>query len=54
MRSSTKPRSLLRAAAWIYVGPFVAIGGLALLALGFGALALFVQLLATLWSHVGR
>ena len=52
MRSS-QPRSLLRAAAWVYVGPFVVIGGLALFALGFGVLAVAMQLVAALLKHAG-
>jgi hypothetical protein len=43
----------LRAAVWVYFGPFVAIGGLALIALGFGVLAVMFRLLAELLKHVG-
>jgi hypothetical protein len=43
----------LRAALWVYVTPFVAIAGLALIALGFGVLAVMFQLLAELLKHVG-
>ena len=53
MRASSKPRSVLRAAAWVYFGPFVSIGGLALCAFGFGVLAVVVQLLAALLKHAG-
>jgi hypothetical protein len=52
MRSSVA-RSFLSMAAWFYLGPFVAIGVLALLVLGFGALAVAVQLLAVFLKHVG-
>ena len=52
MRSS-KSRSLLRAAAWVYVGPFVVTGGFALFALGFGVLAVGLRLLAALLQHAG-
>ena len=54
MRSSSQPRSLLRAAALVYFGPFIAFGALALLvALGFGVLAVALQLLAALLKHAG-
>ena len=53
VRSSAKPRSLLRATAWAYFGPLVAIGGLALFVLGFGALAVAVQLVAALLKYAG-
>ena len=52
MRSS-QPRSLLCAAAWVYFGPLIAIGGLALFVLGFGVLAVAVQLVAGLLKHAG-
>jgi hypothetical protein len=50
MRSSLS-RSLLSMAAWFYLGPFVAIAALALLVLGFGGLAVVVQLVATIFKH---
>lgn len=53
MRSSSRSRSLLRTAAWVYFGPLVAVGGLALFVLGFGALAVVVQLLAAILKHAG-
>jgi hypothetical protein len=37
----------------VYVGPFVAVAGLALVALGFGVLAVVVHLLAALLKHAG-
>jgi hypothetical protein len=43
----------LRAAAWLYVGPFVAVAGLALVALGLGALAVVMQLLVALLKRAG-
>ena len=52
MRSNLS-RSLLSMAAWFYVGPFVAIAGLALLVLGFGVLAVTMQAVATLLKHAG-
>ena len=52
MRSS-QPRSLLRVAAWLYFGPFIVVGGLALFALGFAGLAVGMQLLAALLKHAG-
>jgi hypothetical protein len=45
---------VLRAVAWVYIGPFVVIGGLALCALGLGVLAVVAQLLAALLKHEGR
>ena len=53
MRSSPKPRSLLRATAWAYFGPLVAIVSFALFVLGFGALAVAVQLVAAMLKHAG-
>jgi hypothetical protein len=53
MRSPSRSRSLLRAAAWVYFGPLVAVGGLALFALGFAALAVAIQLLAAILKHAG-
>jgi hypothetical protein len=53
VRAPSKPRSVLRAAAWVYFGPFVAIGGLALFAFGFAVLAVVVQLLAALLKYAG-
>jgi len=40
-------------AAWFCLGPFVAIAVLALLVLGFGALAVAAQLIAVLLKHAG-
>jgi len=37
----------------VYFGPLVAIGGLALFVLGFGALAVAVQLVAAMLKHAG-
>ena len=53
MRSRSTSRSLLRAALWVYVGPFTAIGGLALFVFGFGVLAVLVQLVAAMFKHAG-
>ena len=52
MRSSSPSRSLLRAAAWVYVGPLIAIGGLALFVLGLGVLVLAIQLVAAMLKNV--
>lgn len=52
MRSSLS-RSVFSAAVWFYLGPFVAIGGLALLIFGFGMLALAFHALAVLLKHAG-
>lgn len=46
-------RSFLSMAAWFYLGPFVAIAALALLAFGFGALAVALQLISVLLKHTG-
>jgi len=39
--------------AWLYVGPFLVVGGLALAVFGFGLLAVTTQLLAELLRHAG-
>jgi hypothetical protein len=52
MRSSLS-RSWLSLAALFYLGPFVAIGGLALFVLGFAVLAVTIQALAALLKHIG-
>ena len=51
MATVSRPPSLLRFIAWACVGPFVALGGLALLVFGFGALAVGVRLLLALFRH---
>ena len=53
MRSSSQPRSLLRAAALVYFGPLIAFGAFAVVAFGFGVLAVAFQLLAALLKHAG-
>jgi hypothetical protein len=53
VRSSTQPRSILRVAAWAYLGPLVAIGGLALFVFGFGVFAVVMQLVAAMLKHAG-
>jgi hypothetical protein len=53
VRSSTQPRSILRVAAWAYLGPLVAIGGLALFVFGFGLFAVVMQLVAAMLKHAG-
>jgi positive regulator of sigma E activity len=53
MRSTSRPRSMLRAAALVYFGPLVVIGSLALLVLGLGILAVAIQLLASTLKHAG-
>jgi hypothetical protein len=45
--------SLVRVIAWACFGPFVALGGLALLVFGFGALAIAARLLLALFGHGG-
>jgi len=39
--------------AWACLGPFVAVGGLALLVFGFGALAIGVRLVLALFGNGG-
>ena len=46
-------RSWLSLAIWFYIGPFVAIGVLALFVFGFAVLAMATQALAVLFKHVG-
>jgi hypothetical protein len=48
-RSSSLPRIIV----WACVGPFVALGGLALVVFGLGALAIGVRLVAALLSGAG-
>jgi hypothetical protein len=53
MSTTSRSPSLLRIIAWACLGPFAAIGGLALLVFGFGALAICVRLLVALFGHAG-
>ena len=53
MSSVSRSPSLLRVIAWACLGPFAALGGLALLVFGFGALAVGVRLLLVLLAHAG-
>ena len=50
---SSVSRSFLSAATWFFLRPFVAIALLALLVLGFGGLAVAMQLIAVLLKHAG-
>lgn len=50
---SSASRSFLSTAAWLFFGPLIAIAALALVVLGFGALAVAAQLIAVLLKHVG-
>jgi hypothetical protein len=47
------PRSSLSMAAWFYIGPFIAIGSLALFVFGFAFLAVAMQALAAFLKHIG-
>ena len=49
--TASRSPSLFRVIAWACLGPFVALGGLALLVFGFGALAVGVRLLLALFRH---
>jgi hypothetical protein len=53
MSTASRSASLLRIVAWACFGPFVALGGLALLVFAFGALAVGVRLLLALFGHGG-
>ena len=53
MSTASRSPSLLRVIAWACLGPFAALGGLALLVFGFGALAVGVRLLLALFGHGG-
>ena len=53
MRSSPRPRSLVRAALWIVVGPYVVAGTLLAVVFGFALLAVIAQLVAALLRHAG-
>jgi hypothetical protein len=51
--TASRSPSLLRIIGWACFGPFVALGALALLVFGFGALAVGVRLLLALFGHGG-
>lgn len=51
--STARSPSLLRLIAWACLGPFAAVGGLAVLVFGFGALAICVRLILALFGHGG-
>jgi hypothetical protein len=53
MSTASRFSSLFRVIAWACLGPFAALGGLALLVFGFGALAVGVRLLLALFGHGG-
>jgi hypothetical protein len=53
MSTASRSPSLLRLIAWACLGPFAAVGGLAVLVFGFGALAVCVRLLLVLFRHSG-
>ena len=53
MSTASRSSSLLRIIAWACLWPFVAVGGLALLVFGFGALAVGVRLVQVLLKHAG-
>ena len=53
MSSVSRSPSLLRVIAWACLGPFAALGGLVLLGLGFGALAVGLRLLLALFGYGG-
>ncbi len=53
MSTASRSPSLLRVIAWACLGPFAALGGLALLVFGLGAVAIGVRLLLALFGHGG-
>jgi hypothetical protein len=53
MSIASRSPSLFRVIAWACLGPFAAVGGLAVLVFGFGALAVCVRLLLALFGHGG-
>jgi hypothetical protein len=53
MSTASRSHSLLHLIAWACLGPFAAVGGLAVLVFGFGALAVCVRLLLALFGHGG-
>jgi hypothetical protein len=53
LSTASRSPSLLRVVGWACLGPFAALGGLALLVFGFGALAVGVRLLLVLLKHSG-
>lgn len=50
MSTASRSPSLLRLIAWACLAPLAAVGGLAVLVFGFGALAIFVRLLVALFG----
>ena len=53
MSTVSRSPSLPRAIVWACLGPFVALGGLALFVFGLGALAIGVRLVVALLSGAG-
>jgi hypothetical protein len=53
MSTAARSSSLLRVIAWACLGPFAALGGLALLVFGFGVLVVGIRLLLALFGHGG-
>ena len=51
MRSFSCDRSLLIALVWFFVGPFIALGHVAIFVFGFSVLAVAMQLVAALLRH---
>jgi hypothetical protein len=53
MSTASRSHFLLRAIAWAYLGPAIALGGLAVCVFGFGALAVAVRLVLVLFKQAG-
>jgi hypothetical protein len=53
MSTASRSHFLLRAIAWACLGPFVALGGLAVCVFGFAALSVAVRLVLVLFTQAG-
>ena len=51
MRSSSRCHSLLSAVVWVFVGPFIALGSLAIFVFGLSVLAVAMGLVAVMLKH---
>ena len=51
VRSSSRDHSFLGVVIWVFVGPLIALGGLAIFVFGFSVLAVAMQLVAAMLKH---
>ena len=51
MRSSSRDHSIFSTVIWVFVGPFIALGGLAIFVFGFSVLAVAMQLVVAMLKH---